>query len=127
MPTLATELAPIALNAKGVPIIVGTGTKVIEVVLTSRAQGWTPEEVQANLPHLSLTQIHAALAYYQAHQPELDADMERRRSLTSEMEAQARSKGQISRAVLTKRLHRKTGTAIHSAVTGTNGTVATAR
>ena len=29
-------------------------------------------------PHLSLAQIHAALAYYYEHQGELDADIQRR-------------------------------------------------
>jgi hypothetical protein len=37
------------------------------------AFGWDAEQIRAQYPHLSLAQIHAALAYYYDHQPELDA------------------------------------------------------
>jgi len=49
---------------------------VIEVVLDHLAYGWSPEEMHYQHPHLSLAQIHAALAYYFDHQPEFDAQVE---------------------------------------------------
>lgn len=68
----------IIFNKKGVPIIVGTSMKVIELVLGKIAYGWSPEELHFQYPHLTLGQIHAALAYYCDHQEELDRDIKQR-------------------------------------------------
>jgi uncharacterized protein (DUF433 family) len=38
--------------------------------------GHTPEEIVSNYGHLSLAQVHAALAYYYANKAEIDADLE---------------------------------------------------
>jgi uncharacterized protein (DUF433 family) len=76
MSTVATSL--IELDEKGVPRIAGTTTKVIEVAIDKLAHGSSPEEMHFQYPHLSLAQIHAALSYYYDHQPELDADIQRR-------------------------------------------------
>lgn len=35
--------------------------------------GWTPEQIIEHIGHLSLGQVHAALAYYYANQREMDA------------------------------------------------------
>lgn len=39
-------------------------------------QGWIPEEIAANYQHISLAQVHAALAYYHLNKEEIDADIE---------------------------------------------------
>ena len=41
------------------------------------AHGSSPEEMHFQYPHLSLSQIYAALAYYHDHQMEMDAQIER--------------------------------------------------
>ena len=105
MPEMATETGHIHLNENGVPVINNTNTKVVEVVLIKRAHGLTPEQLHEELPHLSLAQIHAALAYYYDHQAELEADIERRRHFAEEMEAQATN--QLTRRELEARLRRK--------------------
>ena len=79
----------VVLDEKGVAWIEDTTTKVIEVALTKRTSGLTPEELQAELPHLSVAQIYAALAYYYAHKDELDAEIERRKQWAEEMATQA--------------------------------------
>jgi len=38
--------------------------------------GLIPEEIMRKVGHLSLAQVHAALAYYYANQVEIDADLE---------------------------------------------------
>ena len=68
--------AHIWLDSKGRPWIDQTNVKVIEVVLDHLAYGWSPEEMHYQHPHLSLAQIHAALAYYFDHQVEFDAQVE---------------------------------------------------
>jgi uncharacterized protein (DUF433 family) len=59
---------------KGRPCIAGTGVTV------RRIAGWhnlglTPEEIVAKVEHLSLAQVHAALAYYYVNRDEIDADI----------------------------------------------------
>lgn len=73
-----TRYEHIVLDEQGIPRIVGTNIKVIEVVLDKIAYGWSAEEIHNQHPHLSLGQIHSALAYYWDHQETLDADMQRR-------------------------------------------------
>ena len=67
----------IKLDEQGVAWIDDTNTKVIEVVLDRLAYGWSPEEIHFQHPHLSLAQIHAALAHYYDHQVTLDAEIAR--------------------------------------------------
>jgi uncharacterized protein (DUF433 family) len=59
---------------KGQPCISGTGVTV------RRVAGWhnlglMPEEIVAKIEHLTLAQVHAALAYYYANRDEIDADI----------------------------------------------------
>ncbi len=61
-----------------IPMIAGTRTKVVELVLDYHAYEWSPEELQFQHPNFTMGQIHSALAYYWDHQAELDADIERR-------------------------------------------------
>ena len=65
----------IELDERGVAWIVGANTKVKEVVLDKMAYGWSPEEMHFQHSHLSMAQIHAALAYYYEHQVEIDAQI----------------------------------------------------
>ena len=75
MPTgLSTQ---IEVDASGVAWIAGTRTKVKEVVLDKLAHGWSPEEIHFQHRHVSMAQIHAALAYYYENQDELDEDIRR--------------------------------------------------
>ena len=58
----------------GRPKVAGTGLTV------SRIAGWykmgmTPEEIALEYPHLSLAQVHAALAYYHVNRDEIEADL----------------------------------------------------
>jgi uncharacterized protein (DUF433 family) len=49
-------------------------------VTVRRIAGWhnlglTPGEIAAKIEHLTLAQIHAALAYYHANRDEIDSDL----------------------------------------------------
>ena len=72
-----TSSAHIFLDDRGVAWIADTNVKVIEVVLDKLAHGSSPEEMHFQYPHLSLAQIHAALAHYYDHQAEMDAEIAR--------------------------------------------------
>jgi uncharacterized protein (DUF433 family) len=91
----------IELDANGVAWITGANTKVVEVVLDKMAYGWSPEEMHRQHQHLSMAQIHAALAYYYEHQAEVDADIERRNRYVEELRAQ--QKNPFTREELEKR------------------------
>jgi len=77
MPVVETRYEHVILNDDQVPIIAGTKTKIIELILDKIAYGWSPEELQFQHPHLKLGQIYSALAYYSDHQEELDEIIQR--------------------------------------------------
>jgi uncharacterized protein (DUF433 family) len=85
MSLVETRYEHIVLDDSGVPRILGTTMKIIELVLERSAYGWSPEELHFQHPYLSLGQIHSALAYYWDHQDELDQDIARRRSRIEEL------------------------------------------
>lgn len=88
MTTVATSYRYIVLDDQGVPWIEGSNTKVVELVAEMKAYGRSPEEMAYQHPHLSLAQVHSALAFYWDHQGEIDADLERRRELAKTIEVE---------------------------------------
>ena len=71
---IGTLIAQTAGICGGRPRIAGTGVSV------RRIAGWyklglTPEEIATQIPHLTLAQVHAALAYYHANRDEMEAEM----------------------------------------------------
>jgi uncharacterized protein (DUF433 family) len=83
-PETITTYEHVHIDSQGVPVIVGTNLKVVELVMAQIAYGWSPEELHFQHPYLTLGQIHSALAYYWDHREELDADIERRRQYAEE-------------------------------------------
>jgi uncharacterized protein (DUF433 family) len=77
MTLTTTEYKYIQLDECNVPIIAGTTMKVVELITSIKAYSWTPQELHANYPHVSLSKIYSALAYYSDHQEELDAEIQR--------------------------------------------------
>ena len=59
----------------GTPHIAGTGVTVRTIVRWHQS-GLTPEEIAVRIGHLSLSQVHAALAHYYANQDIMDREME---------------------------------------------------
>jgi uncharacterized protein (DUF433 family) len=58
----------------GRPRVAGTGVTVRRIVGWYKL-GLTPEEIADRVGHLSLAQVHAALAYYHANHDEIEADI----------------------------------------------------
>ncbi len=83
-----TRYEHIVLDDNSVPQVAGANTKVVEIVMDQYAYGWSPEEICYQHPHLSMGQIHSALAYYWDHKDELDTDIKRRLRHVEEMEKQ---------------------------------------
>lgn len=71
----------------GRPCISGTGVSVRRIA-TWHNMGSIPEEIVQNFGHISLAQVHAALAHYYANKAEIDADIEAEARLADTLEKQ---------------------------------------
>ena len=58
----------------GIPIVAGTTTSVQRITALYK-QGNSAEEIAADLDHLALAQVYAALTYYHANRAEIEADL----------------------------------------------------
>jgi uncharacterized protein (DUF433 family) len=73
----------------GRPCIAGTGVSVRRIAVL-HDMGEIPEEIARNIGHLSLAQVHAALAYYYANQAEIDGDLDAEERAYEELARQQR-------------------------------------
>jgi uncharacterized protein (DUF433 family) len=99
-----TTYEHIILDEHGIPWIKAANTKVVELVADVKAHGWSPEELVSQHPHLTLGQVHSALAFYWDHREEIDADLARREAYIEKLRAEVaespvvaklRARGQI--------------------------------
>ena len=76
-------------NRSGHPraYIVGTRVRVQDVYVDSEIHGMTPDEIVAAYPHLTLAQVHAALAYYFDHREDIQNEMREDRDFVAEIKA----------------------------------------
>jgi uncharacterized protein (DUF433 family) len=76
--TATVEIGSLITSSPGIcggrPRISGTGVSVRRVVVWYKL-GFTPEEIADRIGHLSLAQIHGALAYYHANRESIEADL----------------------------------------------------
>ncbi len=61
----------------GKPRIAGHRIKVADVAIWYERMGLSPEEIVSSWPSLSLSDVHAALAYYYDHREQVDTDIRR--------------------------------------------------
>jgi uncharacterized protein (DUF433 family) len=59
----------------GRPCVAGTGVSVRRIAQWHN-MGLIPEEILRKIGNVSLARVHAALAYYDANQVEIDSDIE---------------------------------------------------
>jgi uncharacterized protein (DUF433 family) len=71
----------------GRPKIAGTGLTVRRIVGWYK-MGMTPEEIALEYPHLTLAQVHAALAYFHANREEIEADIAQEEAAAAHWEQQ---------------------------------------
>mgnify|MGYP001049146888 FL=1 len=76
MTTASVEIGTLIVQTPdirgGRPRIAGTGVTVQRIVSWYKL-GLSPEEIADELGHLSLAQVHAALAYYHANREEIES------------------------------------------------------
>jgi uncharacterized protein (DUF433 family) len=73
----------------GQPRIAGTRIKVKHVYTWVDRAGMTPAQVVAGYPHLTMAQVHAALAYYWSHPDEIHEDIEDEEKLVAALRTKA--------------------------------------
>lgn len=67
------------------PRIAGTGVTVQRIVGWYKL-GLSPEEIIVEIPHLTLAQVHAALAYYHANREEIEQDIAEEEAVAEQLE-----------------------------------------
>lgn len=76
MTTITTDIGTLITHTPevrgGRPRIAGTGVTVQRIVRWYKL-GLSPEEIASRIGHLTLAQVHAALAYYHANRDEIEA------------------------------------------------------
>jgi uncharacterized protein (DUF433 family) len=69
----------------GRPRIAGTGVTVRRIVGWYKL-GLSPEEIVAEIPHLTLAQVYAALAYYHSNRDEIEQDIAEEDEVAAQLE-----------------------------------------
>ncbi len=69
--------------------IAGTRIKVEQVYSWVERQGMSPAQVVKEYPHVTMAQVHAALAYYWSHQDEIQRDIAEGEARVAQMKAEA--------------------------------------
>ena len=67
--------------------IAGTRIQVKDVAVMHERMGMTPAQIVADYPHLTLGDVHAALAYYHDCRDEIDVEIEADRAWYETMKA----------------------------------------
>jgi uncharacterized protein (DUF433 family) len=101
MATVAIE--HIEVDDSGTARVAGTRSRVINIVLDT-LNGLSPAQIHEAYPHLSLAQIHAALAYYYDHKVQIDAEIDRE---LGNVDSLRRNSTQPSREELERRLRER--------------------
>ena len=74
-----TDIGTLITSTPGVcggrPRIAGTRMTVRAIVYLAR-EGLGPDQIAGEYPHITVAQVHAALAYYYANREELDGQFE---------------------------------------------------
>lgn len=83
-------------QSTGKPCIAGTGIRVWEIYVLHERQGRSPDEIIAAYPHISLADVHAALAYYWDNKDEIERQMKEADEFVDQLKA-ANGPGPLAR------------------------------
>src|SRR5687767_448552 len=81
---LAIEQTPGTCGGK--PRIAGTRIKVSLIATLSERNRMTPDEIVEAYPHLTLAQVHSALAYYWEHRDEVEQEIREEQSFVEALQ-----------------------------------------
>lgn len=74
----AETIYPHIMKAPGEParLEANPRTRVAQIVMDHLGHGWSADEIHRQHPHLSMSEIHAALAYYFDRAEEIDREID---------------------------------------------------
>jgi uncharacterized protein (DUF433 family) len=72
--------------------IAGHRIRVMDIVIWHERCRWTPDEIVARYPQLTLAQVYAALSYYWDHVDEIRQAIAEEKALVDELRSQTPSK-----------------------------------
>ena len=70
------------------PIIRGTGMRVLDIAIEYEYKGYSIDQILDYHPHLTLSQIHAALSYYYENQHQFDKQIKAEQALVNKLKNQ---------------------------------------
>jgi uncharacterized protein (DUF433 family) len=93
----------IAVDDRGKARVAGTRSSVANIVMDTM-NGLSPMDIHDTYPHLSLSQIHAALAYYYDHKSEIDSQIEQGKAIYEQAvrDGKVRSQEELQRLLKAK-------------------------
>ncbi len=94
----------VEIDDKGRARLAGGGVAIYQIVQESM-NGYSPDEIHAHFPNLSLAQVHSALAYYYDHREAIDAEIEESNAYAERMRAERPNR--FTRKELLDRLERQ--------------------
>ena len=98
----------ILVDDHGQALIAGTRTKV-SLVARDMLSGLSAQQIHALYPHLSLAQIHAALAHYYDHQKEFDALLAKEDQAVEQIQSQLTRSSRAELAARQRNLGKTSG------------------
>jgi uncharacterized protein (DUF433 family) len=72
----------------GKPCVAGTRIRVWDIHVWHNLRGQSPEQIVAEFPHLTLADVHAALAYYLDHREAIEKQATEDEQFVSQMKNQ---------------------------------------
>ena len=69
----------------GVPIILGTRIRAIDIIIEYDRLGMTPDEIVDAHPHLTLEAIHDVLSYYYENRESFDKNIRKRKEYIKDL------------------------------------------
>src|SRR5262249_16397969 len=76
----------------GKACVAGTRVRVMDIVVWYEHLGWNADEIVSQIPAVTLSDVHAALAYYFDNREEIEEDIRRNDEIAEKLRAQYPSK-----------------------------------
>lgn len=76
----------------GKACVAGTRVRVMDIVIWHEHFGWGADEIVSQIPSITLSDVHAALAYYFDNREEIEEDIRRNDEIAEKFRAQYPSK-----------------------------------
>lgn len=79
--------------SRGSPVIIGTRTRIIDIIIEYEYLGYSPDEIVSAHPHLTLSQVHDAISFYYGNREDIDREIRKRAERVKEIRKKSESAG----------------------------------